>query len=161
MRLCQALYLAAVPSAHERQFRDVLARVSREIKGASADGMRRLGVHIGQNFLLEELWKEDGLTLGDLARRMSVEVPTATRMTKRMESAGLVTRTTDPNDRRLIRVSLTEQGQALRDALPEVLDEVARRALRDLTDDQRAQLIELLGRVADNMDSPGGIPHSC
>jgi DNA-binding MarR family transcriptional regulator len=155
-----------VQSADERQFRDVLARVSRGIKGASADGMRRLGVHIGQNFLLEELWKEDGLTLGELARRMGVEVPTVTRMTKRMQSAGLLARTTDPRDRRLIRITLTDQGQALREELPAVLNDVARRALRDLTPDQRDQLIKLLGHVADNMAEPtlpqgqgiGGVP---
>lgn len=145
----------AVQSAHERQFRDVLARVSRGIKGASADGMRRLGVHVGQNFLLEELWKEDGLTLGELARRMGVEVPTVTRMTKRMESVGLLARTTDPHDRRLMRITLTDQGQALREDLPALLDDVAGRALRGLTPDQRDQLIKLLGHIADNIiDSP-------
>jgi DNA-binding MarR family transcriptional regulator len=140
-----------VQSAHERQFRDVLAQVARGIKGASADGMRRLGVHVGQNFLLEELWKEDDLTLGELARRMGVEVPTVTRMTKRMESAGLLVRATDPRDRRLIRITLTAHGQALRDELPAILDDVARRALRDLTPAQCDQLIALLGHVADNM----------
>jgi MarR family transcriptional regulator, organic hydroperoxide resistance regulator len=140
-----------VQSAHERRFRDVLARVAREIKGASAGEMRRLGVHVGQNFLLDELWKEDGLTLGELARRMGVEVPTVTRMTKRMQTAGLLTKTTDPHDRRMMRITLTDRGQALRDRLPAVLDDVAGRALRDLTPDQRDQLITLLTHVADTM----------
>jgi DNA-binding MarR family transcriptional regulator len=85
---------------------------------------------------------------------MGVEVPTVTRMTKRMQSAGLLARTTDPNDRRLIRITLTDQGQALREKLPAVLDDVARRALRDLTEDQRDQLIMLLGHVAEAMDRP-------
>ncbi|MCW2912784.1 MAG: transcriptional regulator, MarR family [Actinomycetia bacterium] len=147
-------------SAQERQFRDVLARVSRGIKGASADGMRQLGVHIGQNFLLEELWREDDLTLGELARRMGVEVPTVTRMTKRMEAAGLLARTTDTRDRRVVRITLTDQGHALREKLPAVLDDVARRALRDLTPDQRDQLIKLLSHVADNMTEPAPQPET-
>jgi MarR family transcriptional regulator, organic hydroperoxide resistance regulator len=147
-------------SAQERQFRDVLARVSRGIKGASADGMRQLGVHIGQNFLLEELWREDDLTLGELARRMGVEVPTVTRMTKRMEAAGLLARTTDTRDRRVVRITLTDQGHALREKLPAVLDDVARRALRDLTPDQRDQLIKLLSHVADNMTEPTPQPET-
>jgi DNA-binding MarR family transcriptional regulator len=147
-------------SAQERQFRDVLARVSRGIKGASADGMRQLGVHIGQNFLLEELWREDDLTLGELARRIGVEVPTVTRMTKRMEAAGLLARTTDTRDRRVVRITLTDQGHALREKLPAVLDDVARRALRDLTPDQRDQLIKLLSHVADNMTEPAPQPET-
>jgi DNA-binding MarR family transcriptional regulator len=116
--------------------------------------MRRLGVHVGQNFLLEALWEEDGLTLGELARRMHVEVPTATRMTKRMEATGLLDRTTDANDRRVVRIALTERGRALREELPGLLDGIALHALRDLTPAERDQLITLLGRVADAMAAP-------
>jgi DNA-binding MarR family transcriptional regulator len=99
---------------------------------ASADAMRSLGVHVGQNFLLEELWRQDSLTTGDLARRIGVEVPTITRMSQRMETAGLVTRVRDETDRRVIRIALTKQGQALRDQLPTLLDDIARQALRGL-----------------------------
>ena len=104
-------------NTQERRFRDVLAQVSKGVKSGSADVMRELGVHLGQNFLLEELWKEDRLTLGELARRMRVEVPTVTRMTKRMETAGLLTRVTDDRDRRMVRIALTDAGMALHDRL--------------------------------------------
>lgn len=140
----------------ERRFRDVLTKVSRGVKGASAEEMRKLGVHVGQNFLLEALWADDGLTLGELARRIGVEVPTVTRMTKRMEAAGLVSRSIDARDRRVVRVSLTERGEELRGILPKVLDEIAARTLGDLTTDERDQLIALLGRAATNLAGPAG-----
>jgi MarR family transcriptional regulator, organic hydroperoxide resistance regulator len=135
----------------DREFRDVLALVSRTFKSASADVMRRVGVHVGQNFLLDELWQEDRLTAGELARRVGVEQPTITRMSQRMEVAGLVTRLRDEHDRRVIRIALTDQGQALRDQLPAMLDDVARQALDGLTTAQRAQLVRLLSHVAGNM----------
>jgi DNA-binding MarR family transcriptional regulator len=137
--------------APDREFRDVLAQVSRTFKSASADAMRRLGVHIGQNFLLDELWRQDRLTAGELARRIGVEQPTITRMSQRMETAGLVTRVRDEHDRRVVRIALTEQGQALREQLPAMLDDVARQALHGLTNAQRTQLIDLLNHVAGNM----------
>jgi DNA-binding MarR family transcriptional regulator len=137
--------------AQDREFRDVLALVSRTFKSASADAMRRVGVHVGQNFLLDELWHEDRLTAGELARRVGVEQPTITRMSQRMEVAGLVTRVRDEHDRRVIRIALTDQGQALRDQLPAMLDDVARQALDGLTTAQRAQLVRLLSHVAGNM----------
>jgi DNA-binding MarR family transcriptional regulator len=140
--------MAPVP---DREFRDVLALVSRTFKSASADAMRRVGVHVGQNFLLDELWREDRLTAGELARRIGVEQPTITRMSQRMETAGLVTRVRDEHDRRVIRIALTEQGQALREQLPTMLDDVAHQALHGLTSTQRTQLIDLLNHVAGNM----------
>lgn len=141
-------------NTQERRFRDVLAQVSKGVKSGSADVMRELGVHLGQNFLLEELWKEDRLTLGELARRMRVEVPTVTRMTKRMETAGLLTRVTDDRDRRMVRIALTDAGMALHDRLPAVLDDVARHALHGLTYEQREALIQLLTQVAENVTGP-------
>ena len=137
--------------AQYRQFRDVLARVNRAIKGVSADAMRQLGVHIGQNFMLEELWGEDGLTPSELARRMSVEVPTVTRMAQRLETQGLVARIRDTHDKRLLRITLTPAGQKLRVRLPAILDDIAEQGLDGLTPQEREQLIRLLQRIANNM----------
>jgi DNA-binding MarR family transcriptional regulator len=143
--------VSVMAQAQDREFRDVLASVSRTFKSAAADAMRRIGVHVGQNFLLDELWREDRLTTGELARRIGVEQPTITRMSQRMEAAGLITRARDEHDRRVIRIALTEQGQALREQLPAMLDDVARQALHGLTTAQRTQLIRLLSQVAENM----------
>ena len=33
------------------------------------------GVYVGQQFVLEELWREDGTTPGELARRVGVSTP--------------------------------------------------------------------------------------
>jgi DNA-binding MarR family transcriptional regulator len=121
------------------------------MKTLSADALRELGVHIGQNFLLDELWREDGLTTGELARRIGVEVPTITRMTQRMETAGLVARTRDETDRRVMRIVLTPLGESLRERVPDALDAVGARALTGLGEQECRQLIGLLERVAGNL----------
>lgn len=130
------------------EFADALARVARAVKSAAGEAMRALGVHAGQNFVLDELWREDGLTPGELARRIGVDVSTVTRTAQRMEAAGLVARAPDQGDARLIRVFLSERGRALRGELPPVLATVYAQALKELTPDQRATLIALLRQVA-------------
>ncbi|MFI5910213.1 MarR family winged helix-turn-helix transcriptional regulator [Dactylosporangium sp. NPDC051541] len=137
--------------ALDREYSAALMRASRGIKTASAEALRALGVHIGQNFLLDQLWQQDGLTTGELARRLEVEVPTITRMTQRMEAAGLVTRGRDETDKRVVRIELTPQGEALRDQVPAALDAVAARSLQGLSDEECRQLIGLLERVAGNL----------
>jgi DNA-binding MarR family transcriptional regulator len=130
------------------EFGDVLARVSRRVKGAAGEALRELGVHAGQNFLLGELALDDHLTPGELARRIGVDVSTITRAAQRMESAGLVHRVADAADARLVRVALTAEGRAVADRLPALLDDVYDRALEPLTADERRTLVRLLRRLA-------------
>jgi MarR family transcriptional regulator, organic hydroperoxide resistance regulator len=137
-----------------QRFRDALAAASRSFKAAAAGEMRALGVHPGQNFLLDALRDEEAMTTGELARRMHVEVPTVTVMTQRMEAAGLVTRRPDPADGRRVRVALTAAGRNAADAVPRLLDAAAEHALKDFDSGEREQLIELLERLAVNLGWP-------
>jgi DNA-binding MarR family transcriptional regulator len=138
----------------ELQFRNALSSASRSFKAAAAVEMRALGVHAGQNFLLDALRDEQTLTTGELARRMHVEVPTATVMTQRMEAARLVTRRPDPDDRRRMRIALTAEGRKAANAVPQLLDAAARQALKGFTQAERKQLVDLLERVASNLGWP-------
>jgi DNA-binding MarR family transcriptional regulator len=50
------------------------------------------------------------LTLGELAAVERISPPTTTRIVAKLEQLGLVERTTDPDDRRVARVAVTEDG---------------------------------------------------
>ena len=52
-------------------------------------------------------------TLGDLAAAEQVQPPTMTRIVAALERDGLVTRTTDPEDRRVSRVQITDEGRRI------------------------------------------------
>ncbi len=60
------------------------------------------------------LWQEDGLTVRALGEQLHLNSGTLTPMLKRMEQAGLVRRTRDKQDERLVRTELTEAGRGLR-----------------------------------------------
>lgn len=53
------------------------------------------------------------ITLGDLARAEQVRPPTMTRLVQALESAGLVKRTPDPDDRRIMWIKATPNGKKL------------------------------------------------
>src|ERR1043165_7221256 len=53
------------------------------------------------------------MTPSELAARERIQRPTATRVLARLEEAGLVTRTPDPDDRRSFLVSSTDEGREL------------------------------------------------
>lgn len=135
-------------------FRNELSAATRAFKTAAIERMRALGVHAGQNFLLAELLAEEPLSTGELARRMHVEVPTAVRMAQRMEAAGLLSRRSDPGDRRRVLVSLTDAGRRAAREVPQLLDAVSEDALAGLSDAERAALTGLLQRVSANLGWP-------
>jgi len=67
-----------------------------------------------------------------LAARMSVSPPNITGILDRLEERGLVRRTNDPRDRRVVRIVLTDEGQQL---------------LRELTTSGASQFQEVLATL--------------
>lgn len=123
-------------------------RAHRVNVGAALAGV---GLHVGQEMVLLELWKEDGLKGGELAARLRVEPPTVTRMIQRLEGCGLVERRKDPDDARSFRVCLTENGRALEGPVRERWGQVEERAFRGMSEAEKSLLRELLSRVRENL----------
>lgn len=135
-----------------RAFRDVFRKATRRARERTDRALSEHGVRVGQQFVLEELWREDGLAPGELARRIGIETPTVVRGVGRMEAAGLLERRDDPTDGRLVRVWLTARGRELAQTLPQVESKVIDNALSGLSKEERRQLIRLLGRVLENLE---------
>jgi len=59
---------------------------------------------------LATIAREGPLTLGELAAAEQVAPPTVTKVTAKLEAAGLIDRIVDPTDRRVCRVALSNAG---------------------------------------------------
>lgn len=117
---------------------------------------RRTGLKPGQPKVLEHLAFHEGCTQQDIARACVMDKSTVTSVVTRMEEEGLIERTPQLNDRRVVNVYLTRVG---RDAAARVLDcrsEVDRIAWTGFTDAERVQLCRLLDRVIVNLEAHEG-----
>ena len=131
----------------------LLAKVCRAHRGSIGALLSGVGLHVGQEMVLLELWKEDGLKGGELADRLGVEPPTITRMIRRMESCGFVERRPDPMDARSFRVHLTDKGRALEGPVARVWEEVEEKTLQGMSSEETLVLQRLLARVRKNLGS--------
>ena len=99
--------------------------------------------------VLVPLFEEDGLRMGELARRARLSKQAMTELVRRLERDGLVVRRTDPTDGRASIVSLTERGRDFEPVAATTLvelHELVRRQLDDRqVDELRASLQKLLG----------------
>ena len=121
---------------------------------ATAAAFSRHGVHEGQQFVLRCLWQEDGLPPGEIARRLGLATPTVTRAATRMEAAGLLRREPHPDDRRLVRLVLTERGRSLEDVIAAETDKLTERALATFGPAEREAVISALGAIRRNLTGP-------
>ncbi|MDO8299478.1 MarR family winged helix-turn-helix transcriptional regulator [Lacisediminimonas sp.] len=71
------------------------------------------GITSGTFFYLRVLWQENGISQGDLARRVNTSAPTANAALRKLQAAKLVVLNSDPEDGRRVSVSLTRKGREL------------------------------------------------
>ncbi len=74
----------------------------------------KLGVTYPQYLVLVVLWHQDQVTVSDIGNRLFLDSATLTPLLKRMEAAGLITRTRSTRDERQVIVGLTDEGRAMR-----------------------------------------------
>jgi len=96
-QLCFAIYSAGI--AIQRAYKPLL------------DAM---GLTYPQYLVLNVLWRQDGQTVGNIAQQLALESSTLTPLLKRLETAGLIQRTRNPDNERQVIVSATEEGLAMR-----------------------------------------------
>jgi DNA-binding MarR family transcriptional regulator len=92
-------------------------------------------------------------TLGELAAAEQVRAPTMTRLVAALEREGLVTRTADPDDGRVTRVSATAAGRRTLTAGRRRRVELLARSVAELSDAERSALeraLPLVERLAED-----------
>lgn len=85
--------------------------------------LQKLGVTYPQYLVLVVLWDRNGMTVGELATALLMDLGSLSPMLKRMEKKELVVRARDLNDERRVVVSLSSRGNALRERTKKMLGE--------------------------------------
>ena len=80
--------------------------------------------------MLVPLFEEDGLRLGELARRSRLTKQTMTTMVRAVQAAGLVRQRPDPQDGRAARVWLTAEARRFQPVAERVLEKIEAAATR-------------------------------
>lgn len=129
---------------------DLLAlftQAAKLLREAADDAMSQHDVRVGQHIVLRELWEQDGLTPGEIARRIGVATPTVVNTATRMAEAGLVTRRPDRTDARLVRLHLTPAGEAARRPVLEARAALEQRVTAGLTAAELEALRSALAKI--------------
>jgi DNA-binding MarR family transcriptional regulator len=127
---------------------EAIVYLSTESRRLTKELARRADLTGPQLTVLKMLEGLGDLSLSDLSERIRAQNSTVTGIIDRMEREGLVLRSRSTEDRRVVRIKLTEKGARIaRDIEVEPM-EIFRSALESLTPGEMSDLLRILTKIA-------------
>jgi len=135
----------------ENQLCFPLYACSREVIKRYRPYLDALDLTYTQYITLMVIWEEGTVSVRDLGKRLYLDSGTLTPVLKHLESRGIITRRRCPEDERVLLVSVTEVGLALRDQAANVPQALAKCVNLDSEEAQTLYrlLYKLLGAAQD------------
>ena len=100
-----------------------------------------------QGLVMNFLFFDDHITAVELGKRTLLDSATLTGILDRLVSSGFVERKQHPEDRRAILVCLTAKGRETAEKLQSRLEDANREFLKNLREEEQADLRKLLGKL--------------
>src|SRR5579871_4327328 len=102
---------------------DAFRRIVQTLRASGRDIERKVGLSSAQLFALQQLAGMSGASINDLAARTFTHQSSVSVVVQRLVARKLVAKATAADDRRRVRLSVTDQGRALLRRSPEPVQE--------------------------------------
>jgi DNA-binding MarR family transcriptional regulator len=136
-----------------RRILEGLSAVTRQLARASGGPAEGPPMTSTQRLALFETAIGGPLRLSELAERLGITAPTASRAVDGLVELGLLQRLPDPDDRRAVRIDTTEPGRKDVEGKKARAAAALEPAIAALSAPERARLAALLARLADALES--------
>ncbi|WP_137920911.1 MarR family transcriptional regulator [Hydrogenophaga sp. 2FB] len=133
--------------------------IKRVMMSISYQADKRLCMHdltIAQWGPLMKMRMHGTATVAELARWSQSDAGAMTRLLDRLEKKGLCKRVRSTEDRRVVMVELTPEGQAAMERVPAILADVMNQHLAGFSETEWKTLLGLLQRIVDTGDALRG-----
>jgi len=127
---------------------DNLRRVFQVVNEQSKKAEHKTGLTGPQLWAIKTIAQEAPIMVSEIARRMYLHPATVVGILDRLEKQGLVVRIRSTEDRRVVRVELTEQGRSLVKKAPEVAQGLLVSGLEKLSFNKLNNIAQALDRMA-------------
>ena len=130
---------------------------AKEVVRQYREPLEALNLTYTQYLVMMVLWEHGGMTEGELGRKVHLNSGTLAPLLKRLDKAGYIHRTRPDNNERKLFLSLTEEGEKLREKARQIPGQM--QGCIPLSEDELLILRDLLKRALAGMDGclEGGI----
>ncbi|NUZ07077.1 MarR family winged helix-turn-helix transcriptional regulator [Piscinibacter koreensis] len=146
-------FYAATDYCTEESVGFLMRRVLIAVAAATDARLEPCGLTHAQWGPLFLLRREKASTVAELAREMQTDPGAMTRLLDRLEAKGLCRRERSTDDRRVVRIVLTPEGEAAADKVPVALSSVLNEHLAGFSEAEFQTLKNLLRRMLANAEA--------
>jgi DNA-binding MarR family transcriptional regulator len=136
-----------VPAGYSQRLSLLINKLALELLGRAADGLAELGLTDRQYLALAVLATDEPGSQHELGKLMGLAPQLVVALTDSLEDRGLVTRRTNPDDRRRTLVELTRAGRRALAHADELMADVEDQLFGVLDADARDELKDILRRA--------------
>jgi DNA-binding MarR family transcriptional regulator len=122
----------------------LLAKAYQKAYGSFKKRLLPFGLTPIQHLILEALWDEDGQSAGDIGKKLVLDAATLSGVLDRLVAGDWIAKVTDDEDKRIVRIHLTDKGMDLRHRLSEERDQANQDLLTGMTLEEKILLKRLL-----------------
>jgi DNA-binding MarR family transcriptional regulator len=136
-------------------FREKVRRMERELGWSQKNDIQYCGVTMAQCHALLEIGCRDEVSIVELAAALGADTSTLSRTIDTMVRAGFVNRFSNPQDRRYVSLTLTEQGRAVFDTIDDSFNAYVERVFEFIPPEKHAQVMESLFLLTSALEQCG------
>lgn len=114
-------------------------------------------IHFGQVAIMKTIEQNENCTQATIAECLGVSQASVATSTKRLQKAGLITKTVDEENLRCKRLSLTDKGRSAIEDFKNIFNEYDELIFRSFSEDEKAVLMGFLERIVNEMREAEGI----
>ena len=111
-----------------------------------------INLYPGQPILLENIFKKEGITQSELSNISLKKPATITTMINRLEHMGYINRVSDDNDKRIVRLYLTDLGRKKYYQLLNLKRSMSNNIFNGMSDEDISNIYNLLIKIKNNLE---------
>ena len=104
----------------ENQLCFPLYAAARTITGLYTPYLKKLNLTYTQYIVMLVLWENDGITVGEICKKLMLDSGTLSPLLKKMSNLGYLEKQHSKDDEREVLIYLTEQGRALQEQAKDI-----------------------------------------
>ncbi|QHQ61614.1 MarR family transcriptional regulator [Anaerocolumna sedimenticola] len=113
-------------------------------------------IYQGQAGLLQLVLKNNGASQKELAEQLDIRPSSMTEMLTKMERTGLILRSQDEKDRRIMRIYLTDKGKTTADSISGITADFLNSIFNTLSENEKEQLSDMIQKLSAYMENTNG-----
>jgi DNA-binding MarR family transcriptional regulator len=135
---------------------ELMPAIAREFVKQQAAEFLKTKITMPQFIVLELLHHRGESKMTDLADALDVTTAAMTGIVDRLVRDKLVSRGEDPDDRRIVKIDLTEKGSKIVKSMVEARKKITIKLFGNISQEEREQYLKILTRIHDHLSKAAG-----